>query len=60
MKCRDCRYRRQEYITCYDGQKLIEISACGENPVINRLVDPDVDRECEIYAAALAAEVKHD
>jgi hypothetical protein len=59
MICRDCKHRRLGYITCYDGQNLTEISICGENSVCNRLVDPDVERECAKYKAPEAAEVKH-
>ncbi len=47
MKCKDCQFENIDWMAAYDGRGLIEFSYCGKDITRGRLVDPDVERECD-------------
>ena len=49
MKCCDCQLKMTDFMTCYDGRGIIEFSYCSRDITIGRMVDPDVERDCEVF-----------
>ena len=49
MKCRDCQLKITDFITVYDGRGMIEFSYCIRDIVAPKMVDPDVERDCEVF-----------
>ncbi len=49
MKCKDCQHRVIDWMTAYDGRGIIEFSYCGRNMATCKMVDPDVERECDSF-----------
>lgn len=47
MKCRDCAHKADDYLTAYDGRGLIQFSYCNFDVTSPKMVDPDVERECD-------------
>ena len=47
MKCRDCSFSKEDCVSSYSGIGLYWITFCNEMPHKPKLVDPDVDRDCE-------------
>ena len=46
MKCKDCIFRKVDWMSSYDGRGMIEFSFCASNIASGKLIDPDVEREC--------------
>lgn len=46
MKCRDCKFEGENYITSLQGQGVYRFSYCGVKVYDLKIVDPDVDRKC--------------
>ncbi len=49
MKCKDCPSVVTDFMTCFDGRGMIEISYCDFEETVGRMVDPDVERECDKF-----------
>lgn len=47
MKCRDCKHRGENCITSQQGIGLFTFSYCERLPHDCKIVEPDIDRECE-------------
>lgn len=49
IKCRDCQFRGENYLTALNGRGLYRFSFCQRLVHDCRIVDPDVERECEDF-----------
>lgn len=49
MKCRDCRYLGEEWLTSYDRTGLLRCGSCRFIESDIRLIDSDAERECENF-----------
>ena len=60
MKCSECKYKAVDFLTTYDGRCLTAFNYCNRDVCIGRLVDPDVERECDDFVAKSDMEVVED
>jgi len=49
MKCRDCQYSKEDGVNSYFGGGLYWITYCQREPHRMKLVDADVERQCENF-----------
>jgi len=49
VKCRDCRFKDDNYITGIHGQGLYKFAYCQRLIHDCKVIDPDVERECEDF-----------
>jgi len=50
MRCKDCRYCREDGINSYFGGGLYWVNYCEYLPHKLKLVDAEVERECDNYS----------
>ena len=50
-RCRNCRHFKEQYITSLHGQGLFRFGYCQQVIYDTRIVEPDIERECEWYEA---------
>lgn len=50
VKCKDCQYVGEQYMTSYEGIGMYRFSYCNRVVSDCTVVDPDVDRECGYFA----------
>lgn len=48
-KCRDCKFMEENYITALNGQGLFRFAYCQRLVHDCRVVEPDIERECEWF-----------
>jgi len=48
-KCRDCRFAGEAYVSSYSGAGLYKFTYCQRLVHDCRLVEPDIERECEWF-----------
>ena len=46
VKCRDCKFRGENYITAFDGKGLFRFGYCQKLIHDCFIVEPDIEREC--------------
>ena len=49
MRCQNCAFREVDFLTTYNGRGLIEFSYCNQDVARAKMVDPDIERECDNY-----------
>ena len=49
VKCRDCSFRAEDYLTSFQGRGLYRFSYCGRLPHDTKMVEPDIDRKCKWF-----------
>jgi len=49
VKCRDCKFRGENYITAFDGKGLFRFSHCQRLIHDCFVVEPDMGRQCEDF-----------
>ena len=49
VKCRDCKFRGEDYLTSLSGRGIYRFSYCQKLVHDCKVVDPDVGRECRDY-----------
>lgn len=49
VKCRDCQFREEDYMTSLQGRGLYRFSYCQVKVHDCKLVEPDIERECEDF-----------
>lgn len=54
-KCKDCPLVKTDAMTAYDGRGLVDFSFCTENWARGKMVDPDVERDCDVDVPAVLA-----
>ena len=47
VKCRDCKFLEENFITSLQGQGIYRFGYCARVVYDCRMVEPDIDRECE-------------
>ncbi len=54
MKCKDCINGVEDAVTGYFGNGLYWVTGCNYLPERQKLVDADVERECEHFKAGVS------
>jgi len=49
VKCQDCEFRKEDYLTSLQGRGLYRFSYCQELVHDCKVVDPDVKRRCKVF-----------
>jgi len=49
VKCRDCKFREEDDLTSLSGRGIYRFSYCRKLVHNCRVVDPDVERQCEDF-----------
>ena len=57
VKCRDCAHFRENFITGYQGQGLYRFGYCQLLIYDCKMVDPDVERQCNDFEKKVGEEV---
>lgn len=59
VKCKDCQYRKENYITSLQGQGIFRFAYCDYLPHDCRLVEPDIRRRCKHFRRSSRGQAKH-
>ena len=60
MKCRDCKFKAEDYMTSYSSFGIYRFAFCQLVIYALKLVDPDVERDCETFQEKRDEEVIED
>jgi len=52
MKCKDCKFKAEDYMTSYSGLGTYMFAFCQLVIYDLRIVDPDVERDCVAFQQA--------
>ena len=58
MKCKDCKFKAEDYMTSYSGLGTYRFAFCSLVVYDLRIVDPDVERDCEAFQEVVEEEVE--
>jgi len=49
IKCRDCKFKDEDWLTSLQGRGTYRFSYCARLPHDCKVIDPEVERECECF-----------